>query len=384
MTAPSPASRIRGCLLGGAVGDALGAPIEFDSLQRIREEHGPDGVTGFLPAYGRSGGAITDDTQMTLWTAEGLLRTEARFSEKGIAHPPSMLHRSYLRWLHTQGYPWDEVSDWGEPDGWLIQSPVLNTRRAPGNTCLSALQSGQMGTPAQKINDSKGCGGVMRVAPIGLVAEDPFKLGMAAAAITHTHPSGYLAAGTFAHIIAGLYRGADLPSAIDEALQILAGWPGHEETSDAIRAAVAKAGDGPATPEQVERLGEGWVAEEALAISLYCALTATDFRSGVLTAVNHGGDSDSTGAITGNLLGTMWEARLPQNGGTGRLPHRPDTGTGRPGDVLLRPCGGRRHRHPHHPGRAGPSRRAAPPQIRRGDGPGGKTPAAARDGHPHE
>ena len=152
----------------------------------------------------------------------------------------------------------------------------------------------------------------MRVAPIGLVAEDPFKLGMAAAAITHTHPSGYLAAGAFAHIIAGLYAGADLPSAIDEALQILAGWPGHEETSDAIRAAVAKAGDGPATPERVERLGEGWVAEEALAISLYCALTATDFRSGVLTAVNHGGDSDSTGAITGNLLGTMWgEEAIP-------------------------------------------------------------------------
>jgi len=51
------------------------------------------------------------------------------------------------------------------------------------------------------------------------------------------------------------------------------------------------------------RLGQGWVAEEALAVAVYCALTAADFRSGVLLAVNHGGDSDSTGAICGNLLG---------------------------------------------------------------------------------
>ena len=78
--------RFRGCLLGGAVGDALGAPVEFTSLQEIRTRFGRDGVADFAPAYGRVG-AITDDTQMTprqrrlrrrlcglVWTAEGLLR----------------------------------------------------------------------------------------------------------------------------------------------------------------------------------------------------------------------------------------------------------------------------------------------------------------------
>ncbi len=64
--------RYRGCLLGGAVGDALGAGIEFSSLVEIRREYGPAGVTGYVPCYGRSC-AITDDTQMTLFTAEGLL-----------------------------------------------------------------------------------------------------------------------------------------------------------------------------------------------------------------------------------------------------------------------------------------------------------------------
>jgi ADP-ribosylglycohydrolase len=57
------------------------------------------------------------------------------------------------------------------------------------------------------------------------------------------------------------------------------------------------------SPHQVAKLGEGWVAEEALAISVYCALVARDFEEGVTLAVNHSGDSDSTGAITGNLLG---------------------------------------------------------------------------------
>ena len=296
MTDLSPASRIRGCLLGGAVGDALGAPIEFDSLERIRSEHGDDGVTGFAPAYGRTGGAITDDTQMTLWTADGLLRARAAGTD-----PVASLYRSYLAWLYTQG----DRGDLEEPNGWLIRWPMLNNPRAPGNTCLSALRSGRMGTPDQRLNDSKGCGGVMRVAPIGLVSGDPFELGVAAAAITHTHPSGYLAAGAFAHIIAGLYAGQGLAESIEESLGVLETWSDHEETSDAIRAAVDLAGEGLPTPEQVERLGAGWVAEEALAISLYCAITAPNFRSGVLTAVNHSGDSDSTGAITGNLLGTM-------------------------------------------------------------------------------
>jgi hypothetical protein len=53
-------------------------------------------------------------------------------------------------------------------------------------------------------------------------------------------------------------------------------------------------------------MGGGWVGEEALAISLYCALAAEgNFAKGVRLAVNHTGDSDSTGSITGNILGAM-------------------------------------------------------------------------------
>jgi ADP-ribosyl-[dinitrogen reductase] hydrolase len=68
---PSRSDHIAGCLLGRAVGDALGAPIEFLRLSEIRERFGLAGLTDYAPAYGKLG-AITDDTQMTLFTAERL------------------------------------------------------------------------------------------------------------------------------------------------------------------------------------------------------------------------------------------------------------------------------------------------------------------------
>ena len=54
--------------------------------------------------------------------------------------------------------------------------------------------------------------------------------------------------------------------------------------------------------EAIALLGEGWIAEEAVAIALYCAMSARDFEHGVRMAVNIDGDSDSTGAMTGNLV----------------------------------------------------------------------------------
>ena len=94
--------RIAGCLLGGAIGDALGAAIEFDSIDEIRRSHGPDGVTDYVEAYGRRG-AITDDTQMTLFTTEGIIRASVRYRSRGICHPPSVVRHAYIRWYATQG-----------------------------------------------------------------------------------------------------------------------------------------------------------------------------------------------------------------------------------------------------------------------------------------
>jgi len=295
MTPAAFGDAVAGCLLGGAVGDALGAVVEFASLDEIRRRFGPAGLVDF-PA---DGGHITDDTQMTLFTAEGLIRARRRYDTRRIDYADVELWSAYRRWLATQG----EGKNGGDGGG-LIDEPVLRHRRAPGNTCLSALIGNEPGFVERPVNNSKGCGGVMRVAPVGLVARDPSGLGIASAALTHGHPSGYLAAGAAADVIARLRAGQELRPAVEAAAGSVSTWAGHEETVAALRGARSLAEQEPVpTPEAVATLGQGWVAEEALAIAVYCALTGATFEAAVLAAINHSGDSDSTGAITGNLLG---------------------------------------------------------------------------------
>jgi ADP-ribosylglycohydrolase len=309
---PSSRHRFLGCLLGGAIGDALGAPVEFMSRADILRTFGSEGIVGYASAYGGIG-RITDDTQMTLFTAEGLIRACVRQSERGITTYEGVTANAYLRWLRTQRYKTHRDIECGpREEGWLFQQKALHSRRAPGRTCLSALRAMRsLGDPAK--NDSKGCGGVMRVAPVGLFAhrvgqesrEAVFRLGADLAGLTHGHPTGQLTAGVFGVVVQLLAEGASLPEALAQAKVCLCAARDHDETLAAIELAEKLAASDLPPHEAIRRLGEGWVAEEALAISLYCALVAKDFRDGVILAVNHDGDSDSTGSITGNLLGTI-------------------------------------------------------------------------------
>jgi ADP-ribosylglycohydrolase len=290
--------RYRGCMLGGAVGDALGAGIEFLSLADIRRRHGPRGVNGYVPAYGRLG-AITDDTQMTLFTAEGLLRDRQQPTEG--RDPVAAIWAAYRRWLATQdGHRAADGS-------WLASHDFLHHQRAPGVTCLSAVESGHPGTLSHPVNNSKGCGGVMRAAPAGLADGDPFSLGCQAAALTHGHPTGQQAAGALALMVSELSRGVSLRDAVATAIGRLRQADSGEETAAALAAAAAAAQQGRLSADEIGVLGEGWTAEEAgnrHPLRAHCA----QLRSGVLHAVNHSGDSDSTGAICGNLLGTALSA----------------------------------------------------------------------------
>lgn len=319
----------RGCLLGGAVGDALGAPVEFLAWGDIRDRYGDDGITELAPAYGRLG-AITDDTQMTLWTAEGVLRSNTRVRERGVGDPLTTMPGAYLRWLYTQDgrlpRHFNEsdrrhvLGDERTPSGWLLDVRQLHARRAPGNTCLASLRSGLMGRRTDPINDSKGCGGVMRVAPLALMhdadAETAFQLGCDAAALTHSHPTGWMAAGALAAILVQLREGMRLEDAVRRVIGRLRLEARHEETTRALEDALALYIRGTTPlPREVESLGGGWVAEEALAIAVYAALVAgDDFARGVRLAVNHSGDSDSTGSMAGQLIGLQH--------GVGAIPER--------------------------------------------------------------
>lgn len=294
----------RGCLLGGAIGDALGWPVEFLQYEDIIKSYGKEGIQDLVCT--ESGKAeITDDTQMTLFTAEGILRSETRGNEKGICHPPSIVYYAYQRWLSTQGYPKLKGQDYIY-DGWLLGVRELHERRAPGNSCLTALSSGRQGTIDKPINNSKGCGGVMRVAPVGLFypEERAFKMAADFAALTHGHPSGYLLAGGLAYIIASIIGGENIEIAVKNSLLEPSRYENHEECCQALQRTIDLSNSNIDSLEAITRLGEGWVGEEALAISVYCALKyKDDFKKALTAAVNHDGDSDSIGAITGNILG---------------------------------------------------------------------------------
>ncbi|MDH6313120.1 ADP-ribosylglycohydrolase [Parabacteroides sp. PFB2-10] len=313
-----------GCFIGGGVGDALGAPVEFMSFDEIDIKYGDeidDDYDRETPLadyveYPGNVGEFTDDTQMTLFTAEGLLRTKMCKSVIGSSWLPAIVHRSYLRWLKTQSIESEYFLDKDTlENGWLYQQKELFKQRAPGHSCLSALQSNKRGSTLEPINNSKGCGGIMRMAPVGLAypPKEAFDIGCELAAITHGHPTGYLAAGYFAALISFLTNGTGLEEAIKETNIILKTKANHQELLRAIEKAIDCLGsqahrsilDDHSTNIE-EKLGGGWVAEEALAISLYCAIYfKDDFVGGVLAAVNHTGDSDSTGAITGNILGVI-------------------------------------------------------------------------------
>lgn len=290
--------RLHASILGGAYGDSLGAEIEFLSLDTIRRKF-PNGISDLPPHQGLRG-AITDDTQMTLFTVEGLIRAHVRGALKGICHPPSVVHHALLRWYRTQGgKPRFQTDNVG-----LIADRRLWARRAPGLTCLSSLGGGpNFGALAN--NNSKGCGTIMRVAPIALmVPRDQVRsIAIETSALTHGHPTGQLAAAAWAEMLADVATGAKL----EEAAASTAGEYERLENGSETASAIHKALDAPrdGLPETVESLGGGWTAEEALSIALYACFAGKTFDDALQIAVVHSGDSDSTGAIAGNMMGLI-------------------------------------------------------------------------------
>ena len=307
--------KYRGCLVGGAVGDALGYAVEFLEDCRIFEKYGERGITEYSLVDGVA--PISDDTQMSLFTANGLLFGTTRGMMRGIMGTyPSYIALCYKDWLKTQTA--DEFGFELPEYAWLNNIPAMNHSRAPGRTCINYLMYDNLGSTVDPKNNSKGCGGVMRVAPIGLYFEGKHyasdeidMIGAEAAALTHGHELGYIPAAMLVHIIHLLAHRTDIgvKDAVEDAKKaIVRLFPKAEHlqemitlTDKAIRFSAEKDMD---DLDSIRELGEGWVAEETLAIAIYCSLKYEhDFEKAIIASVNHSGDSDSTGAVTGNILG---------------------------------------------------------------------------------
>ncbi len=326
--------RIRGSLIGGAAGDALGYAVEFDSEDSIFARYGRGGIRAYSLKNGKA--LISDDTQMTLFTAHALIFGIERQRAGAGDALRSFAAAAYQDWLITQEMGREEACRvYGGsrtaqyPQGpvcmALLREPDLFSRRAPGNTCLSSLWGRRQQGPGQKVksyireplNQSKGCGGVMRAAPVGMIPwESPEEMALESAeiaAVTHGHSLGYMPAAVLSHVVYRLICGPEtmtLKEVIEEARDTVAAVfaeDGHiDELVRLIDRAIELSENAKDDLENIHDLGEGWVGDEALAIAVYCSLRyQKDFSGGLIAAVNHNGDSDSTGAVTGNILGAL-------------------------------------------------------------------------------
>ncbi|MDG4808240.1 ADP-ribosylglycohydrolase family protein [Micromonospora sp. WMMD1120] len=298
------ALRASGSLFGLAYGDALGKPAEFLTVAEIERRYGPAGPRDLSgePAL------VTDDTQMAL--AVGWALHEAPSFTPQAVEP--LLRQRFLAWAVS-------------PDN----------NRAPGMTCLRACAELSRGLRWQEatVAGSKGCGANMRVTPVGLLDVDPDTLAglsQLQAGLTHGHPTGLAASELTAYAVVALRGGgtlAELPAllherALSERLVYREDWLGDlwqrsgAQTPEAFIAqgwdeclavlsrltkALAQPDDG---GDPCRSTGEGWVAEEALATALLCAVRhADDPVAALARAATTAGDSDSIAALAGAFLG---------------------------------------------------------------------------------
>ncbi len=322
--------RIRGSLVAGAAGDALGYTVEFMSRKSILAQYGSKGITQFdLSSEGKA--LVSDDTQMTLFTACGMLMGVTRGYMRGIGgQPEKYVDGAYLDWYYTQTGKKKEMLTNDFHYTWLRDLPELAHLRAPGNTCLSACESLFQGENVQ--NNSKGCGGIMRVAPMALLMagywsrggsfyniQQMDEAGAEVAAVTHKHPLAFLPSAMLTHLIFRVIRMeetevkahiADIAIETIEALDNIYKGEYEEDKrylAHLTRMAVTLAGNDRSDAENIRQLGEGWTGEEAWAIALYCALRHADsVEDAIIAAVNHDGDSDSTGSVCGNIMGAIY------------------------------------------------------------------------------
>ncbi len=270
--------RFEGCLLGLAIGDALGMPVEGLSPEKIWKLYGK--VDDFLPSPARrlGPGQFTDDTQMMLIHAESIV-------ERGGVDPEDLAAR-LIRWVRE-----------GEP-------------RGIGHTTLRAIRRLMSGASWEESGVegefAAGNGVAMRIAPVGLLnawtperlREDVEKAGV----ITHRNPEAIKGGLAVAYAVARLASGAGPEGLLEEVCEFV----GPSRVAENLRKAGELLKRGIEPEQALEILGTGGYVVETVASAFYCFLrTPEDFAASVVTAVMGGYDTDTTAAVTGALSGAF-------------------------------------------------------------------------------
>ncbi len=268
-------------MLGLAVGDAIGAPTEFLSFDEIRNRWPPNGVESFNPFRGLRPGSYTDDTEMSIAVAQGLLNAK----DYGTKTIMESMTKEFVDWMAN-----------------------TSSSRSPGSTCMMGVQHLKSGIHWSEsgMNDSKGCGTAMRAAPIGLAYHHALDAltNMSSRISKMTHGHDCATAGSFAtaFLVARSLDGTDCAELVEDLITrsalISQEFSNHLQT-------VQQALETDDQQEAHELLGKGWVAEEAVAGAIYANMKHPDsFRDCILEAANSGGDTDTKACIAGAIAGT--------------------------------------------------------------------------------
>lgn len=347
---PAYRSALRGSLLGTALGDALGYPAETLTEEQIAERWEQRAGADLVAAIAAEPLLVSDDTQLTLATLDGLTEVLEWNNEGQAADELACIWLAYLRWYTGTGHPAPENAPYSLARP-LDSLDVMRQQRGPGKATLAALAEGEMQFISKNINpQALGTGALMRSAPFGYlpVANDAtvIKLSAHAAALTHGHPEAIISASAYALLIRYLLGSHEQGSekvretnpqvgVLETCTRQVLAWlatvkqsqtlPGDaQRTRATLGDAVRLAQQGAQVADARPHFGELLVAPDVLGYALFLALRAeADVAEGKLSqqqavalalgaAIAVTGDSDSLGALVGSLLGALWgEGALP-------------------------------------------------------------------------
>lgn len=315
-------SSYRGCLLGLAVGDAMGYTVDNRSWQEIQEDYGPNGLLGYDLVNGYAD--VTSYTQLAAFTCNGLLFGLTRGQMLGKMAP-------FIKYVGMSSREWAASQrPWGRPTRnycWLLRKDELCRRHCMDTRMLDTLSRQTLGTPETPANNYDSPGGITTAIGVGLFFHEDRTdqheidlLGAEAVALTQGSPSAFLSGAVLAHIMSRLLRQPHLPlkRLVMEAVEAMKEQFGHQysqafEVATLVRHAIAYSESPNLRPVDVmERLGCDSAAQ-VLAGAIYTCLTnSADFDSAMIAAVNHSGRSAAVGAVTGAILGArLGEEALP-------------------------------------------------------------------------
>ena len=315
-------SSYRGCLLGMAVGDAMGYTVDSRSWQEIQEDYGPNGLLGYDLVNGYAD--VTSYTQLAAFTCNGLLLGMTRGQMLGKMAP-------FVKYIGLSSREWAASQrPWGRPNRnycWLLRKAELCRRHCMDTRMLDTLSRENLGAMETPVNNFDGPGGLTTAIGVGLFFDEDRMdqreidlLGAEAVALTHGSPTAFLSGAALAHIVSRLLRNPDMPlnKLALEAAEAVKEQFGHQysqsfELANLIRHAITYAESPNLNQVEVmERLGCDNAAQ-VLAGAIYaCMVSREDFDSAMIAAVNHSGRSAAVGAITGAILGIrLGEEALP-------------------------------------------------------------------------